>query len=185
VGTQRKLDYWRPVKVQRLPDGRAMVTEYDGDQFVVRADGSKVTPISGSGRHGALAVDAMTDKLIPASAPFNTAQGTALSYYGRGYCQITWWTTTRRRGTGSAGSWISFDPELVLDHQVAYEIMSTRTGRIFAHGMNIGRFICGGHCDYKNARQMVNGEGGPQLAAFAEQFERILLAAKASDGMLA
>jgi hypothetical protein len=27
VGTQRKLGYWRPVKVQRLPDGRALVTE--------------------------------------------------------------------------------------------------------------------------------------------------------------
>jgi len=46
--------------------------------------------------------------------------------------------------------------------------------------MNLGRFICGAHCDYFNARQMVNGGGAQRVADQAIKFERILLAAKAT-----
>jgi predicted chitinase len=87
---------------------------------VIRADGSKVTPLSGSGEHGALAVNEMTDKLIPAATGYDAAQGKPLRYFGRGYCQITWWDNYAEAGhvLGRKLDFL-FDPELVLDQQVA------------------------------------------------------------------
>jgi hypothetical protein len=75
------------------------------------------------------------------------------------------------------------NPELVKDPAIAYQIMSTgmRTGTIFANGLEIGRFIAGGHCDYLHARQMVNGmHGAKEVAEAAQKFERILLASRHS-----
>jgi hypothetical protein len=181
VGTQRKLDYYLPVKVKRLPDGTARVTEQDGDQFIVRVDGSGFRAVN-AGAKGAKAVDFKTNKLIPATAAYNSDDGVERRYYGRGYVQITWWDNYAAASTEIRQNLdFLFDPELVLDPAVAYRIVSIglRTGKIFAHGMNLGRFICGAHCDYFNARQMVNGDGGRVVADQAVKFERILLDARA------
>jgi hypothetical protein len=180
VGTQRKLDYYLPVRVKRLLDGTAMVTEQDGDQFTVSADGSKIRALNG-GTHGARAVNLVTNALNPAAAVYQADGGKELKYYGRGYVQITWWDNYAAAGH-QLGRNLDFllDPELVLDPVIAYRIMSValRTGKIFAHGLNLGRFICGGHCDYFNARQMVNGNGAKEVAERSEAFERILLGAR-------
>jgi hypothetical protein len=60
-----------------------------------------------------------------------------------------------------------------------------RTGAMFANGMTLGRFICGSHCDYFNARQMVNGHSEAQkIADIAVAFERALMTAKTTGSDL-
>ena len=174
-------DYYLPVKVKLLKDGTASVTEQDGDEFVVRADGSAYDPV-GSGHRGAKAIDAKTNAFTQPTAVYTREGGVERSYYGRGFCQLTWWDNY-----ASAG-WVLgrnldflFDPDLVLEPEIAYEIMAVgmRTGTIFANGMKISRFICGNHCDYLHARQMVNGMSeARKIADIAVEFEGALLASK-------
>jgi hypothetical protein len=187
-GKQRKLNYYLPVKVKRLPDGRARITEHDGDQFIMSPNGPTKTgeqyETVGDGERGAKAVNPATNSLIAPSSVYTKDDGVERRYFGRGYCQITWWNSYGAAGwVLGRGLDLLFNPELVKDPVVAYRIMSIgmRTGTMFANGMKIGRFIAGGHCDYYHARQMVNGMSGAQhIAEQAEKFERILLASKHS-----
>jgi hypothetical protein len=171
---REKKDYYLPVKVQRLPDGRARVTEQDGDQFFITADGGGFRPVGNASR-GSKAV-------VPMSDTYRNDDGAEFRYFGRGYVQLTYWN-----GYATAGAALHrnldflFAPELVKDPATAYKIMSIgmRTGTIFANGQRLAKFICGGHCDYFNARQMVNSLSSAQdVANRAMAFERILLASK-------
>jgi hypothetical protein len=180
-GYQRKLPYYLPVKVKRLPDGTARVTEQDGDQFIIASDGSTYRPLS-DGTRGSLAVNPRTNVLIGATETYLKDDGVERRYYGRGYCQITWWNSYAAAGGFlRRGLDLLVNPELVKNPAIAYQIMSNgmRTGTMFANGMKIGRFIAGDHCDYLHARQMVNGmNGAAEVATAAQKFERILLASK-------
>lgn len=169
-----KKDYYLPVKVKRLPDGRARVTEQDGDQFLINADAGRFTPVGDAIRG--------SDARVPVSDAYRNDDGAELRYYGRGYVQLTYWN-----GYVEAGAALHrnldflFAPELVKGAATAYKIMSLgmRTGTIFANNQKLAKFICGGHCDYFNARQMVNSFSGAQeVADLAMAFERILLASK-------
>lgn len=171
---REKKPYYLPVKVKRLPDGRARITEQDGDQFFINADGGGTTRV-GNAIQGSKATAPMSDA-------YRNDDGAELRYYGRGYVQVTWWN-----GYAEAGAALHrnldflFAPELVKDPATAYKIMSIgmRTGTIFANNQKFAKFICGGHCDYFNARQMVNGLSGAQeVADRAMAFERILLGSK-------
>jgi hypothetical protein len=180
-GQQRKLAYYLPVKVKRLPDGTARVTEQDGDQFIIPSDGASYRALD-HGVRGSTAVNPKTNTLIGATETYVKDDGVERRYFGRGYCQITWWNSYAAAG-GFLGRGLDllFNPELVKDPAIAYQIMSVgmRTGTMFANGLKIGRFIAGSHCDYLHARQMVNGMNGAQeVADAAKKFERILLASK-------
>jgi hypothetical protein len=81
--------YW-PVKVARMPDGTAVVTEQDGDQWRV-VPGGKPQPLQTASARG------FSPKLgvsgnSAVSPVYTAAAGTPLRYYGRGYVQLTWWT---------------------------------------------------------------------------------------------
>lgn len=174
-------DYYLPVKVKMLPDGRASVIESDGEQFTVSADGASYTSAAGAVR-GAEAVNPATQAFNTANAAYSKDKGVEHAYFGRGYCQLTWWDNYASAGH-ILGRKLDFlmNPDLVLEPAVAYQIMSVgmRTGKIFANDFKISRFISGGHCDYLHARQMVNGMSGAQeIADLAVKFEGALLAAK-------
>jgi hypothetical protein len=167
--------YYLPAKVLRLTDGRVRVTEQDGDQFLINADGVGYTPVAAGASRGANAVRAATSIYL-------TDPGIERRYYGRGYVQVTWWNTYAEAGA-ALGRGLEFllDPDRVKDPQIAYAIMSLgmRTGSIFANKQTLAKFITGTHCDYFHARQMVNGLSGAQeIADHAVSFERILLASK-------
>jgi len=175
-------DYFLPVKVQLMAGGEATVTEHDGDQFKVLADGSDFVPLGSSGTRGAVAVNFATQTFNKPTETYAKNQGGENAYFGRGYCQVTWWDGYARAGF-VLGRGLDFllNPDLVLEPKVAYDIMSIgmRTGSIFANGFRISRFIGGNHCDYLHARQMVNGmSGAEEISKIAETFEDILMKAK-------
>jgi hypothetical protein len=178
--------YYLPVKVQLVEGGKALVTEQDGDQFLINPDGHGFSAVGGE------LAQRMANhvKVIGASAagPLNetyqNAGGVERKYFGRGYVQVTWWSGYAEAGW-ALGRKLEFllNPELVKEPRTAYKIMShgMRTGQIFANGQTFARFICGSHCDYFNSRQMVNGHSGAQeIADHALAFEQILLASKHS-----
>lgn len=113
---------------------------------------------------------------------YTTAPGTPLRYYGRGYVQLTWWSNYADAGKyTNAGLKYLFDPELVNDPAVAYQIMSTGmlTGRIFANNRRLTDFFFDHHTNYVRARSMVNGNDCDwKVAEHAKLFEQVLFAAQ-------
>ena len=101
------------------------------------------------------------------------------AYYGRGYVQITWLDNYRRLGAQlGLGDRLAANPDLALDHDTAYRILS--------HGMRNGSFtrrklsdyIDGARCDYVGARNIVNPgasqEKKRKMAHYALTIERLL-----------
>lgn len=78
------LNYFLPVKVKPLPEGRARITEQDGDQFMVAVKGTAIA-INKGAHVGAKA----TTKAVKS---YTDDDGAELSYYGRGYVQLTFWS---------------------------------------------------------------------------------------------
>jgi hypothetical protein len=172
--------YYLPAKVRVLPDGRARVTEQDGDQFMIESLSGRMR-ISRVGTSRGMGVDVEALEGV-ISETYAKDDGEELKYYGRGYVQITWWSNYAEAGAILNRKFdFLLNPELVKDPRTAYTIMSVgmRTGTIFANGMTLARFISGSHCDYFHARQMVNAlSGAREIAEFAEKFERVLLDSK-------
>lgn len=99
------------------------------------------------------------------------------SWYGRGYCQLTWYENYRR-----------FDDELgyegALTNNPALALVPEHAYRILAHGMLKGRFtgvalkrfIDGDECDYIGARRVVNGmDQARKVAGYALKWENLLM----------
>ncbi|MDW2982819.1 hypothetical protein [Rhodanobacter sp. KK11] len=174
VGHGAGRNYFLPVKVKALPGGEARVTEQDGDQFTVSAKGLQ-TAISKGARMGAAA----TQKAVKTYADDD---GTELSYFGRGYVQLTWWSNYARASAQlGLGLQLLLDPAQVLQPAIAYQLMAhgMRTGEGFANGRKFSNYFNGAKTDYVKARAMVNGsDHAADIAAIARQFEIILLAAK-------
>lgn len=179
--------YYLPVKVQKLPDGRARVTEYDGDQATIETNGqfrwaSPAGRVGPRPKHGA-------PSNLTASESYRSAVGQELRYYGRGFMQLTWWDNYALAGA-SIGRRLDllFDPELANDAGVSYRIMSTamRTGSSFANGRTFAQFFYGEMTDYVSARSMVNGNSGQvEVAEIARRFERVLFRARPNRAVLA
>lgn len=174
VGHGKGRRYHEPVKIKLLENGTARVTEHDGDQFVVRRDGS-LKKLTKGAKMGA------TDG-IASSAVYDADDGIEQVYFGRGYVQLTWWSNYAAAGMAvGRGFDLLLDPELVKDPAIAYEIMSVgmRTGKIFANGHSFDDYFFDGVSDYKRARRMVNGRDHAQdIADIAIKFEKVLTAAK-------
>ena len=175
-------DYYLPVKVNKLPDGSAEVTEQDGDVFDVNTSGkiTKKTPGTPgiAPKHGA---DFAKYAANP-SQVYAQAAGTEHAYYGRGYVQLTWWDNYAKSGAEiGMGIELLFDPDKALQADTAYKLMSDGmvNGHGFANKHRLQHYFYGGHTDYVGARRMVNGTNEAQkIAGIARIFEASLMASR-------
>ena len=98
-------------------------------------------------------------------------------YYGRGYVQLTWDYNYRNIGKALGyGDKLYIKPELALDPDIAYAVMS--------YGMRDGTFtdyslkdcIIGVYADYKSARKIINGTDQAELIkGYAQSFESLII----------
>jgi hypothetical protein len=163
-------DYFLPVKVQMQPNGDALVTEQDGDQFTVKPNGSN-SPAKRGMTMG-------SDAAGKSTKAYKDAGGTELAYFGRGYVQLTWWANYAKSGANlNMGLDLLKDPDKVMEPATAYALMShgMRTGQGFANGHKLADYFSGATRDYVGARHMVNGrDHAADIAALAEKFEDLL-----------
>lgn len=120
-----------------------------------------------------------------AGKPLMAAPGVPLKarYYGRGYVQLTWAKNYRRLGQAlGLGEALVINPDMALKPATAYDIASLgmRTG-MFASDtagkpMSLSRFIDGSQCNYRHARQIINGlDRADEIAGYAIAFEVLIL----------
>ena len=98
-------------------------------------------------------------------------------YYGRGYCQLTWMENYRKLGKALGfGDEFYISPDRVLDKKIAYDIMSYGMRRGAFTGKKLSDHINGKKCDYKDAREIINGrhDRDDEIADYAEQIEMLL-----------
>lgn len=171
VGHGKGRRYNLPVKVKRLPDGTARVTEQDGDQFTVDLKGH-IKPVHKGAKVGAAATTVATKTYID-------DDGEEHAYFGRGYVQLTWWSNYAAAGVSlGRGLDLLFDPDLVLEPEIAYAIMSDGmvNGHGFANKRSFSRYFIGARSDYEGARAMVNGvDHRDDIAGIARRFEKVLM----------
>lgn len=106
------------------------------------------------------------------------ADGDGYKFRGRGYVQITGRNNYRKFGIEST-------PELALDPQVAFEIMSTGMFQGSFTGHKITEFISGSKADYLNARRVINGtDKAALIAGYAKDFETILKESAAAPAVI-
>lgn len=178
VGRGKGRIYGRPVKVKRLPNGDARLTEIDGDQWTISTDGS-IHPMKSGERRG-FRIPGMIS-----SPEYESDDGTEQFYFGRGYVQLTWWTGYLEAGIAlGRGLSFLFHPERIEDREIAYATMTLGmcTGKIFANGRRLSQYFHGAHTDYEGARNMVNPgaarKNKVEVAGVARRFEKVLLASK-------
>jgi hypothetical protein len=95
-------------------------------------------------------------------------------YYGRGYVQLTWDWNYRQFGNFLKNR-LLYEPELALDADVAYQIMSYGMRNGSFTGAKLSRFIDGDKCDYVNARKIINGtDQADRIAGYAAKLEKVL-----------
>jgi hypothetical protein len=172
IGHGRKTRYGKPVKVKSLPDGSARVTEYDGEQWTVSQDGH--TRAQGRGQGLGTDVDS------GAADAYTEDDGAEEYYYGRAFVQLSWSNYATTGVFVGRGLDLLFEPDLVCQPNLAYQIMSTgmRTGAGFANRRTFSRYFNDNLTDYANARAMVNGNSHEhEIAKIAERFEKVLFAA--------
>lgn len=166
-------DYYLPVKVAPAPGGGATVTEQDGDIFIVATTGAITRGASKNVGSNAFAA---------ATATYAKAAGVEHAYYGRGYCQLTWWNNYASTGAEvGLGLELLFNPERALEPDIAYEVMAHCMvyGSGFANGKRLQQYLAGAKTDYVGARAMVNGiNENRKIAVVAEVFEQCLLKAR-------
>jgi putative chitinase len=104
----------------------------------------------------------------------NTQKGDGVKFAGRGFVQIT----GRRNYTYFA---IRLDvdlvekPELALDPQIAYQIMSIGMTEGRFTGRKLSDYINETKTDYRNARRIINGtDKAALIAGYAQTFESLL-----------
>lgn len=102
----------------------------------------------------------------------NTAPGDGYLYRGRGYVQLT-----GRRNYRQFSARLSVDllsnPDLALDPDHAYRILSMGMTRGLFTGVGFSRFISDQICDYVQARKIINGtDHAETIAEDAVKFER-------------
>ncbi|HSU15333.1 SH3 domain-containing protein [Longimicrobium sp.] len=95
-------------------------------------------------------------------------------YYGRGYVQLTWDWNYRQFGSFLKNR-LLYEPQLALDADIAYQIMSYGMRNGSFTGARLGRFINDAGCDYVNARKIINGmDQAQRIAGYATKLEKVL-----------
>jgi predicted chitinase len=178
AGHGRGREYFLPVKVDRLSNGDALVTEWDGDQWRVLPSGIAQNQTPGILR-------GIDDPTASASPIYVQAPGQANQYYGRGYVQLTWWDNYLKAGiVAGKGLAFLFDPDQLLDRDQAYSVMSVGmvTGKGFANGRRLSQYFIGAKTDYVHARDMINKGVAlaqkKEVADIARKFEDVLFLAR-------
>jgi hypothetical protein len=98
-------------------------------------------------------------------------------YYGRGYVQLTWRYNYEAIGAAlGMGDALLIRPELALEPQTAYQIMSWGMRNGTFTGKKLSDYINAGSADYRNARRIINGtDQAARIADYARQMETMLL----------
>ncbi|MBV8808025.1 MAG: hypothetical protein JO033_05075 [Acidobacteriaceae bacterium] len=109
----------------------------------------------------------------------NTEDGDGFRFRGRGYVQITGRANYGHLGQLlGMGDQLTENPDLALDPNVAYRIMSIamRTGSFT--GKKLGDFISQNSCDFMNARRIINGtDQAEKIAGYATKIQQVLTSA--------
>lgn len=106
-------------------------------------------------------------------------------YYGRGFVQLTWKDNYESMGR-QLNNRLLYEPQLALDADVAYRIMSLGMRKGSFTGKKLADYIGGEKCDYVNARKIINGlDQADRIAGYATKLESILRASvvAAVDGV--
>jgi len=95
-------------------------------------------------------------------------------YYGRGYVQLTWDWNYRQFGNFLKNR-LLYEPQLALDAEIAYQIMSYGMRHGSFTGAGLPKYINVTGCDYVNARRIINGTDQAQrIAGYATKLEKVL-----------
>lgn len=99
-----------------------------------------------------------------------------ITYYGRGYVQLTWHDNYVKMSTAlGLDDDLVIHPERALEPEIAYRIMSYGMRKGSFTGKKLADFIHNDVCDYKNARKIINGLDKWQLIkGYAEGCEKCL-----------
>jgi hypothetical protein len=116
-------------------------------------------------------------------AVMSGGQPLQVRYYGRGYVQLTWAKNYRAMGQAlGLGDALVQAPERALEPEVAYNVASLgmRKGMFSSDKkgkvMNLARFIDSTKCDYRLARQIINGlDRDKEIEGYAIAFEVMML----------
>lgn len=110
----------------------------------------------------------------------NVMPGDGPRYKGRGYVQITGRANYRKFGQ-RLNLPLEGNPALALDPTTSYQIASLGMRLGLFTGKELSDFIQGEHCDYRNARRIINGlDKADKIKGHAEKFEQILKASQKS-----
>lgn len=104
------------------------------------------------------------------------------TYYGRGFVQITWAKNYKKMGKAiGLSDKLYIQPELALDPDIAYKIMTIGMRDGIFTGLALKQFITGSYTDYVGARRIINGKDKKDLiAGYAEKFELLLKLSEAN-----
>lgn len=95
-------------------------------------------------------------------------------YYGRGYVQLTWADNYQAMGQ-ALGVQLMETPELAMDPEIAYDIMSRGMCKGSFTGVKLSTYITDEKCDYVNARRIINGtDCAEKIAGYAATIESML-----------
>jgi hypothetical protein len=110
----------------------------------------------------------------PVTVTDSQGKSYANAYYGRGYVQLTWDYNYRNMGNVLKNR-LLYEPQLALDPEVAYRIMSYGMRNGSFTGAKLSRFINANGCDYVNARKIINGlDQAQRIAGYATKLESVL-----------
>ncbi len=99
-------------------------------------------------------------------------------FKGRGYVQITGRANYRKFGK-RLDIELEENPNMALDHEVSYKIASEGMRHGLFTGRELSDFIHDDHCDYRNARRIINRlDKADKIKSHAEKFESILRASQ-------
>ncbi len=108
----------------------------------------------------------------------NTASGDGYKFRGRGYVQITG-RDNYRKFSAVLGVDLLESPDLALNPDNAYSILSAGMTRGLFTGVGLRKYINATACDYLNARRIINGlDHAQEIADHAAKFQQCLEAAE-------
>jgi predicted chitinase len=103
---------------------------------------------------------------------------TGKKYYGRGYVQLTWYENYEKARQKMGVNFVSH-PDQAMKPEYAAHILYTGMFEGWFTKYCLGDYIYNDHCDYRNARRIVNGlDKATQIKRYAEQFESAIVAAE-------
>jgi predicted chitinase len=99
---------------------------------------------------------------------------TGQTYYGRGYVQLTW-KDNYAAFVKVTGADLVNKPNLAMQPNIAYKIMSYGMRHGSFTGVGLGKYIHDDVCDYVNARRIINGtDQAEKIAGYAQKFAAIM-----------